>query len=71
MAHQLLAEGRAYRCYATAEELGEMREKARAEGRHPGYDGRWRDRDPAEAPPRAPFASACAPRARARRWSTT
>ena len=28
-----------------------MREKARAEGRPPRYDGRWRDRDPAEAPP--------------------
>ncbi len=27
-----------------------MREKARAEGRPPRYDGRWRDRDPAEAP---------------------
>ena len=30
---------------------GEMREQARAEGRSPRYDGRWRDRDPAEAPP--------------------
>ena len=28
-----------------------MREQARAEGRAPRYDGRWRDRDPAEAPP--------------------
>ena len=28
-----------------------MREKARAEGRTRLYDGRWRDRDPAEAPP--------------------
>ena len=27
-----------------------MRETARAEGRPPRYDGRWRDRDPAEAP---------------------
>jgi glutamyl-tRNA synthetase len=27
-----------------------MREKARAEGRAPGYDGRWRDRDSSEAP---------------------
>ncbi len=47
---QLLAEGRAYRCYATAAELEAMRETARAEGRPPRYDGRWRDRDPAEAP---------------------
>jgi glutamyl-tRNA synthetase len=50
-AEQLLAAGRAYRCYASAEELQEMREKARREGRARLYDGRWRDRDPSEAPP--------------------
>ena len=48
---QMLASGRAYRCYASPEELAEMREKGRAEGRSKLYDGRWRDRDPAEAPP--------------------
>ncbi|RTL54543.1 MAG: glutamate--tRNA ligase [Bradyrhizobiaceae bacterium] len=48
---QLLAEGKAYRCYATPEELTEMRERARAEGRAPRYDGRWRDKDPSLAPP--------------------
>ena len=47
---EMLAKGAAYRCYASAQELAEMREKARAEGRPPRYDGRWRDRDPAEAP---------------------
>ncbi|MGQ4273010.1 glutamate--tRNA ligase [Terrihabitans sp. B22-R8] len=46
----LLAEGKAYRCYATAEELEQMRADALAAGRPPRYDGRWRDRDPAEAP---------------------
>ena len=46
----LLAEGKAYHCYATPQELEEMREKARAEGRPMRYDGRWRDRDPSEAP---------------------
>jgi len=46
----LLDSGHAYRCYTTPEELAEMREKARAEGRPPRYDGRWRDRDPSEAP---------------------
>src|SRR5512138_3761967 len=51
VAEQLLASGKAYRCYATAEELTAMREKARAEGRTRLYDGLWRDRDPAEAPP--------------------
>src|SRR5262245_408715 len=51
VAEQLLATGSAYRCYATPEELTQMREKARSEGRSKLYDGRWRDRDPAEAPP--------------------
>ena len=46
----MLAAGKAYRCYATPEELTAMREKARAEGRTRLYDGLWRDRDPAEAP---------------------
>src|SRR5213596_2582809 len=49
-AEQLLAEGKAYRCYATSEELAAMREKARAEGRTRLYDGMWRDRDPSTAP---------------------
>jgi len=50
VAEELVANGKAYYCYATPEELEEMREKARAEGRPPRYDGRWRDRDPSEAP---------------------
>jgi glutamyl-tRNA synthetase len=48
---ELLAVGRAYRCYASPDELKDMREKARSEGRSKLYDGRWRDRDPSEAPP--------------------
>jgi glutamyl-tRNA synthetase len=50
VAEQLLASGRAYRCYATPDELTQMREAARAAGRARLYDGRWRDRDPADAP---------------------
>ena len=50
VAERLLAEGKAYHCYATPQELEEMREKARAEGKPMRYDGRWRDRDPSEAP---------------------
>jgi len=46
----LLAAGRAYRCYATQDELTQMREQARAEGRPRRDEGRGRDRDPAEAP---------------------
>jgi len=51
VAEQLLAAGQAYHCYASQQELDEMRERARREGRAKLYDGRWRDRDPAEAPP--------------------
>lgn len=47
---QLLEKGMAYKCYCSTEELAEMREKARAEGRKRMYDGTWRDRDPSEAP---------------------
>lgn len=50
VAHQLLKEGKAYKCYCSKEELANMREKAKAEGRPLGYDGRWRDRDPSDAP---------------------
>jgi glutamyl-tRNA synthetase len=50
VAESLLASGDAYRCYASPEELAAMRESARAEGRPMRYDGRWRDRDPSEAP---------------------
>jgi len=50
VAEQLLAEGKAYHCYASQEELTAMREAARKEGRSKLYDGRWRDRDPSEAP---------------------
>jgi glutamyl-tRNA synthetase len=46
----LLASGNAYRCFASQQELEEMRESARREGRPLRYDGRWRDRDPSEAP---------------------
>jgi len=51
VAEELLARGAAYRCYASAKELEEMRETAKAEGRPPRYDGRWRDRSPDDAPP--------------------
>ena len=43
-AEQLIAEGKAYRCYCTPEELEALREEQIARGENPGYDGRWRDR---------------------------
>ena len=51
VARELLDAGHAYHCFATPEELTAMREQARAEGRSRFYDGRWRERDPSEAPP--------------------
>jgi glutamyl-tRNA synthetase len=47
---QLLADGKAYKCYCSPEELTEMRELARNEGRPMRYDGRWRDKSPEDAP---------------------
>jgi glutamyl-tRNA synthetase len=44
IAQQLLAEGKAYRCYATAEELAQMRAEQKASGKPMRYDGRWRER---------------------------
>ena len=50
VAKKLLAEGKAYNCYCSPEELSEMREKAKSEGRPMRYDGRWRDMGAADAP---------------------
>ena len=50
VAEELLAQGKAYRCYCTPQDLEEMRARAEAEKRPIRYDGTWRDRDPSEAP---------------------
>ena len=50
IANQLLAQGKAYRCYCTPQDLEAMRARAEAEKRPIRYDGTWRDRDPSEAP---------------------
>jgi glutamyl-tRNA synthetase len=50
VAHEMLAKGRAYYCYCSPEELEQMREAAKAAGKPIRYDGRWRDRDPKDAP---------------------
>lgn len=55
VAEKLLAAGHAYRCYATSEELEEMRAAQRAAKQPIRYDGRWRHRDASEAPLGAPF----------------
>jgi glutamyl-tRNA synthetase len=50
VANQMLAAGNAYPCYASPQELDEMRAAQKAAGKPVRYDGRWRDRDPKEAP---------------------
>ncbi len=50
VAERLLAEGKAYYCWCSPEELEEMRARARAEKRPVRYDRRCRERDPASAP---------------------
>ena len=49
---QLLAEGKAYKCFCTAEEVDAMREAQMAAGEKPKYNGMWRDRTdhPADKP---------------------
>ena len=55
VAHEMLASGHAYKCFATAEELEAMRAEQRANKQPLRYDGRWRDRAESEAPEGAPF----------------
>jgi glutamyl-tRNA synthetase len=50
VAETLLAQGQAYRCYSTPEELEAMRARAKAEGRPQRYDGTWRNRSSTEVP---------------------
>ena len=56
VAHKLLEAGHAYKCFATAEELEQMRADQRAAKQPMRYDGRWRNRDASEAPEGAPYA---------------
>ena len=50
VANEMLAKGHAYHCYASPQELDEMRAAQKAAGKPMRYDGRWRDRDPKDAP---------------------
>jgi glutamyl-tRNA synthetase len=47
-ADQLIASGKAFRCFCTEEELNKKREVAEAAGLDPKYDGTWRNADPVE-----------------------
>ncbi|WP_373050833.1 glutamate--tRNA ligase [Thalassovita aquimarina] len=50
VAEQLLAEGKAYKCFATQDEIQAFRDAARAEGKSTLYRSPWRDADPATHP---------------------
>ncbi|WP_170533100.1 glutamate--tRNA ligase [Ruegeria atlantica] len=54
VAHQLLAEGKAYKCFSTQDEIAAFREQARADGKSTLFRSPWRDADPATHPD-APF----------------
>jgi glutamyl-tRNA synthetase len=54
VAHQMLADGTAYKCFATQDEIEAFRETARAEGRSTLYRSPWRDAD-AATHPAAPY----------------
>lgn len=54
VAHAMLADGTAYKCFATQQEIEAFRAAARAEGRSTLFQSPWRDRDPASGPD-APF----------------
>ena len=55
VAQAMLDGGHAYRCFATPDELEAMRAEQKASRQPLRYDGRWRDRDPADAPAGTPF----------------
>lgn len=50
VARQMVAADKAYYCYATPEELEEMRTTQKAQGLPQRYDGRWRNRPASNAP---------------------
>ena len=54
VAHHLLSDGKAYKCFSTQEEIQEFRDAARAEGRSTLFQSPWRDADP-NTHPDAPY----------------
>ncbi|WP_170344143.1 glutamate--tRNA ligase [Ruegeria atlantica] len=55
VAHQLLAEGKAYKCFSSQEEIAVFRDQARSEGKSTLFRSPWRDADPSTHPD-TPFA---------------
>ena len=54
VAHELLTAGKAYKCFATQDEISAFRDGAKAEGRSTLYHSPWRDAD-ASTHPDVPF----------------
>ena len=54
VAYHLLAQGKAYKCFATQDDIAAFREAARTEGKSTLYRSPWRDAGP-EAHPDAPY----------------
>ena len=50
VARHLLDQGKAYKCFATQDEIAAFRESAKAEGRSTLFRSPWRDVDPSEHP---------------------
>ncbi len=50
VAHQVLASGKAYKCFSTQDEIQAFRDAARAEGKSTLFQSPWRDADPASHP---------------------
>ncbi|WP_432447998.1 glutamate--tRNA ligase [Aliiroseovarius marinus] len=50
VAHEMLAKGHAYKCFATQDEIQAFRDEAKAAGRSTLYQSPWRDADPATHP---------------------
>ena len=50
VAHDLLAQGKAYKCFATQDDIQTFREAAKAEGQSTLYRSPWREADPATHP---------------------
>jgi len=54
VAQQLLGEGKAYKCFATQDEIAAFRDQAKSEGKSTLYRSPWRDAE-ASSQPDAPF----------------
>ena len=50
VAHEMLASGHAYKCFATQDEIQAFRDAAKAEGKSTLYRSPWRDADPSTHP---------------------